>query len=583
MLKSWSIQNFKPILDSGELKLAPVTVLAGRNSSGKSSLIQSILMIAQTLSEPLPEPALVLNDRIVQLGTMEDFLCQFSESRKLMIEFELSAEEENEKSHQKWTHKVVVSFHIPNERAKDLPSNYTSDAVLESLSMKSDYYGHNSFDSNLDEFSELFPDSPFEEIMEMAGDSTGPFTCTYEFEAKKLPDEEFSNFMENIINSSRIDIKRSQRSNKPIYLGEFISFSSSTDFSIYDFSENDHEILGDLSDVDLPWDTHSKKQPSPITSSEEKVDDQIVEDENPKEENIAPRYLIDLNHFLPSDLSEVNFKNKKNLKINIKPFNIIDDALKITRFFTRQIRYLGPLRVNPKSAQSIVPFSERLGEVGEDGMYAASAYYFNRLTKIVWFNPNIRQTQQGTLQEALNTWAIYLEVADQVQIESAGSIGMIWKVVLKKNQQARTLPNVGVGISQLLPILVMGLLAPKDTLLLIEQPELHLHPRVQARLGDFFMGLAKCGKQCLIETHSENLVSQLRYYIVEAGGQENSDCLIYFVDQDEQGAAKFEQVDISPQGNILNWPDGFFDETALQEGRITTASLRKRAKKSKNG
>ncbi len=59
MLKSWLIQNFKPILDSGELKLAPVTVLAGRNSSGKSSLIQSILMIAQTLSNRVLDRALL--------------------------------------------------------------------------------------------------------------------------------------------------------------------------------------------------------------------------------------------------------------------------------------------------------------------------------------------------------------------------------------------------------------------------------------------------------------------------------------------------------------------------------------------
>lgn len=50
MLKSWSIENFKPIVNSGELKLAPVTVFAGLNSSGKSNLLQSILMISQTLS-----------------------------------------------------------------------------------------------------------------------------------------------------------------------------------------------------------------------------------------------------------------------------------------------------------------------------------------------------------------------------------------------------------------------------------------------------------------------------------------------------------------------------------------------------
>ena len=118
---------------------------------------------------------------------------------------------------------------------------------------------------------------------------------------------------------------------------------------------------------------------------------------------------------------------------------------------------------------------------------------------------------------------------------------------------------------------------------MVEQPELHLHPSVQARLGDFFVGLSKCKKQCLIETHSENLVSQLRYHIVQAGGMENSDCIIYFVDQDNEGAARFEPVQISPQGNILNWPDGFFDETMLQEDRITAASIKKRANKVKHG
>ncbi len=128
----------------------------------------------------------------------------------------------------------------------------------------------------------------------------------------------------------------------------------------------------------------------------------------------------------------------------------------------------------------------------------------------------------------------------------------------------------------------MGLLSPKGSLLIIEQPELHLHARVQARLGDFFVGLSKCNKQCLIETHSENLVSQLRLHIVQSGGLENSDCMIYFVDQDEQGAATFQEVEISKNGNILNWPDGFFDETMLQEDRITAASIRKRAQTEKN-
>ena len=73
----------------------------------------------------------------------------------------------------------------------------------------------------------------------------------------------------------------------------------------------------------------------------------------------------------------------------------------------------------------------------------------------------------------------------------AGQIGVSWQIVHRDGHQPLPLNAVGVGISQILPILVMGLLAPSHTLLLIEQPELHLHPSVQARLGDFFMGLAK--------------------------------------------------------------------------------------------
>src|SRR5258707_4480555 len=94
MLKSWSIQNFKPILDSGELKLAPVTVLAGRNSSGKSSLIQSILMIAQTLSSRVLDRALLPNGPIVQLGTFEDILSEQTNLRTLVAVFELEMEKE---------------------------------------------------------------------------------------------------------------------------------------------------------------------------------------------------------------------------------------------------------------------------------------------------------------------------------------------------------------------------------------------------------------------------------------------------------------------------------------------------------
>jgi len=277
--------------------------------------------------------------------------------------------------------------------------------------------------------------------------------------------------------------------------------------------------------------------------------------------------LSDFSHTIAT-----NIKDQVNIAVN-----------EIARFFTSKIRYIGPLRAEPWTTQQRFAPSGELDEVGTKGEYAAMVYHSNQNALVEWYNPETKQIEQGTLRESLDNWAQYLDVANQVRTEGAGASGVTWTVVLKQDQVTRTFPQVGVGVSQILPILVMGLLAPQNTLLIIEQPELHLHPRLQARLGDFFVGLAKCNKQCLIETHSENLVNQLRYHIVQSGGQDKSDCIIYFVDQDEKGAAKFEPVEISPKGNILNWPEGFFDETMQQEDRITAESIKRRANVARNG
>jgi predicted ATPase len=113
----------------------------------------------------------------------------------------------------------------------------------------------------------------------------------------------------------------------------------------------------------------------------------------------------------------------------------------------------------------------------------------------------------------------------------------------------------------------------------MEQPELHLHERPQARLGDFFYGLTRVGKQVFVETHSAVLINQLRFLMVTRGDEARDAITIYFVEQDEQGDAKFEPIRISKGGAIENWPDGFFDESFRQEGRITQEGIRARGKR----
>jgi hypothetical protein len=96
VLKHWKVENFKSIVSSGELPLAPVTVFAGLNSSGKSSLLQSILMVAQTLSNPTPTRALLPNGSLIQLGRFEDILHQGANPSRITLAFELDFSHEFE-------------------------------------------------------------------------------------------------------------------------------------------------------------------------------------------------------------------------------------------------------------------------------------------------------------------------------------------------------------------------------------------------------------------------------------------------------------------------------------------------------
>lgn len=486
MLKSWSIQNFKPIVDSGELKLAPVTVLAGRNSSGKSSLIQSILMIAQTLSNQVLDRPLLPNERIVQLGTFEDILNVNTSLRSLKISFGLEVEEE-ELDHParyevdpEWPYvkyiKAVANFISAHDSAEVSSSVEASKIVVENVLLKIDCVE-----------TKLFEDA----------------------------NENFA--LENFD-----------------YMFDFY-ISKPSSFSEYHLGEA-----------------------------------------RTRDGEVRKEYFVALSHFLPVRLFSKEDMSHEYLESLNKAVDYI------TRFFTSKIRYLGPLRPDPGTTQRWFAPTSELDEVGAKGEYSVVVYHTNQHATMEWYNPQTMQTESGTLQDALDTWLRYLGIAYQIRTEVAGLMGVTWKITLKEGQKPRTLPEVGGGVNHILPILMMGLLAPSNTFLIIEEPEVTLHPSVQARLGDFFVGLSKCNKQCLIETHSENLISQLRYHIVQSGGQDKSDCIIYFVDQDEKGATRFDPVQISPQGNILNWPDGFFDETMLQEDRITAASIKRRAKLAKN-
>jgi predicted ATPase len=158
-----------------------------------------------------------------------------------------------------------------------------------------------------------------------------------------------------------------------------------------------------------------------------------------------------------------------------------------------------------------------------------------------------------------------------------GKIGHELQVRTPGIEKFHDLTNVGVGVSQVLPIVLMCLLAPVGSLLIFEQPELHLHPKVQTRLADFFISIALAGKQCLLETHSEYLVHRLRRRIAEAPGEQlTALSKLYFVER-EGGRTTCRQVDITKYGAIVDWPEDFFDQAQTEAEMILSAASGKRS------
>jgi predicted ATPase len=269
---------------------------------------------------------------------------------------------------------------------------------------------------------------------------------------------------------------------------------------------------------------------------------------------------------------------------------LIYEAANLTReYFEHYVQYLGPLRDEPKPLYPL----EALGkptDVGYRGEHTAAVLHLNQYRTITYlssdkFKDKLIDIETGptqkSLRDALVDWLSYMGVIDGILTDDRGKIGHELQVRTPGIAKYHDLTNVGVGVSQVLPIILMALLAPTGSLLIFEQPELHLHPRVQTRLADFFISIAMSGKQCLLETHSEYLIHRLRRRIAEApGDQLTSISKLYFVERSGD-ITNCKPVDITKYGSILEWPSEFFDQSQMEAENILAAATVKRVQERK--
>lgn len=171
-------------------------------------------------------------------------------------------------------------------------------------------------------------------------------------------------------------------------------------------------------------------------------------------------------------------------------------------------------------------------------------------------------------------WLQRLDMAADLEFSTNTAFG-VYRVDTVDPQLGIKVPvsDNGFGMSQVLPMLVHGLSARVKSTTIVEQPEVHLHPKAQVVMGDFFVEVANSGRQMILETHSEHMVLSIQRNIVE-GRIRPADVAFYVVDK-SAGGTRVSRV-VPDDRSLIPWPKGFFDEYLNQQFKIVSAAQRRR-------
>ena len=282
-----------------------------------------------------------------------------------------------------------------------------------------------------------------------------------------------------------------------------------------------------------------------------------------------------------SNISESNsVKNRQWIGTRLPP--IIRDAMSNLNDALRKIDYIAPLRSSPEryyllSSESVT-IKDSTGAALPYILKDKAVYNSQVFNVPPWTNNN--EAIAEPLSKALNSWLYYLRVGEkppqdvrdrEIEINTIRDLVVEIKMRSAIEDKCFSLVDSGFGYSQVLPILVQGLLAKPESMLLIEQPELHLNPALQVRLADFFVAMIRARKQILIETHSEHIVNAIRVLAAEdESGELAKKCGIFFLDNDSDRPA-IHELSIQPDGTIPDLPRHFFGEAISLSGRLLRA------------
>ncbi len=174
------------------------------------------------------------------------------------------------------------------------------------------------------------------------------------------------------------------------------------------------------------------------------------------------------------------------------------------------------------------------------------------------------------MRDQVKKWLNKLGIAPQTTVKQFGPSRRHYAIHLTDpiSRLRVNVADTGFGVSQVLPVVVETLHAPSHSLILIEQPEIHLHPRLQAELADFLLEVSK-DKNLIVETHSEHILLRLQRRIAE-GGIEPDRVAVYYVAPGREGSS-IRKLEIDRLGRFVDWPNGFFEEDLEEAFQLAKA------------
>ena len=235
--------------------------------------------------------------------------------------------------------------------------------------------------------------------------------------------------------------------------------------------------------------------------------------------------------------------------------------------------YLAPLREYPKREYQWSGASpSHVGYRGENTINAILAATIRNETRII-----PESNEKKPFQEVIAYWLKKLEMCHEFKLkEIAEGTGLFHAIVKKEPESTEAfLTDVGFGVSQVLPALVLLYYVPEGSIILMEQPEIHLHPSVQSGLADVILQVSKQRNiQVIVESHSEHLLQRFQRRVAEES-YPVEELKLYFCDS-QQGESKLMDLEIDEFGDIKNYPDNFFGDEMAEMAATHKAALKRK-------